>query len=78
MVTVLTGNNDMSIALFVRITEALGKLVPGRIVIDAKQLDRISLRGYLGVDYTAITETVLSLHLEPAPGAEQVASTGDK
>ncbi len=78
MVTVLTGNNDMSIALFVRITEALGKLVPGRIAIDAKQLDRISLRGYLGVDYTALTETVLTLHLESAPGAEQANKAEDE
>ncbi len=83
MVTVLTGNNDMSIALFVRITEALGRLVPGRIVIDAKQLDRVSLRGYLGVDYTAITETILTLHLETpppeaAPTAEQAARTEEQ
>lgn len=76
MVTVLTGNNDMSIALFVRINEALGRLIPGRIAIDVKQLDRISLRGYLAVDYTAITQILLTLHLETDPTAEQVAKTG--
>ncbi len=64
MVTVLTGNNDMSIALFVRICEALGTLTPGRVVPNTKQLDRISLRGYLAIDYTAITQTVLALHLD--------------
>lgn len=64
LVTVLNGKSEMSVALFVRITEALGKLTPGRVMLDVKQLDRISLRGYLAVDYTAITQTFLSLHLE--------------
>lgn len=74
LVTVLNDNSEMSVALFVRVCEALGKLVPGRIMPDAKQLDRISLRGYLAVDYTAITQTVLALHLDkpgPTAGGEQ-------
>jgi hypothetical protein len=67
LVNVLGGHGDMSIALFIRICEALGKLEPGRIMHDTKQLDRISLRGYLAVDYTAITQTVLGLHLGKNP-----------
>lgn len=68
LVTVLNGKSEMSVALFVRITEALGKLAPGRVMPDVKQLDRISLRGYLAVDYTAITQTLLTIHLEtPKP-----------
>ena len=73
LVTVLNDKSEMSIALFVRVCEALGKLSEGRVMPDVKQLDRISLRGYLAVDYTAITQTVLALHLDgpaPPPAAE--------
>jgi hypothetical protein len=78
LATVLGDKSEMSVALFVRICEALGKLVQGRVPHDVKQLDRIYLRGYLAVDYTAITQTLLTLHLEPGPKAEQAASTGDE
>jgi hypothetical protein len=67
LVTVLGENSEMSVALFIRVCEALGKLTPGRVMPDAKQLDRISLRGYLAVDYTAIMQTVLGLHLDQNP-----------
>jgi hypothetical protein len=71
LVHVLGGHGEMSVALFIRICEALGKLAPGRVMHDAKQLDRLSLRGYLAVDYTAIMQTVLGLHLDkPAQAAE--------
>ncbi len=78
LATVLGDKSEMSVALFVRICEALGKLVQGRVPHDVKQLDRISLRGYLAVDYTAITQTLLTLHLERSQPAEQGASTGDE
>lgn len=71
LVTVLGGHSEMSVALFIRVCEALGKLTPGRIMHDSKQLDRISLRGYLAVDYTAVMQTVLGLHLDkPAQAVE--------
>ncbi len=73
LATVLGDKSEMSVALFVRICEALGKLVRGRVPRDVKQLDRISLRGYLAVDYTAITQTLLTLHLESAARVEQTA-----
>jgi hypothetical protein len=63
LATVLGNKSEMSVALFVRICEALGQLVQGRVPHDVKQLDRISLRGYLAVDYTAVTQTLLTLHL---------------
>ena len=78
LATVLGDKSEMSVALFVRICESLGKLVQGRVPHDVKQLDRISLRGYLAVDYTAITQTLLTLHLETGPKAEQAARTGDE
>ena len=78
LATVLGDKSEMSVALFVRICEALGKLVQGRVPHDVKQLDRISLRGYLAVDYTAITQTLLMLHLEGGQPAEQGAGTADE
>lgn len=78
LATVLGDKSEMSVALFVRICESLGKLVQGRVPHDVKQLDRISLRGYLAVDYTAVTQTLLTLHLETGPKTEQAASTGDE
>jgi hypothetical protein len=41
LATVLGDKSEMSVALFVRICEALGKLVQGRVPHDVKQLDRI-------------------------------------
>ncbi len=64
LVTVLGGKSEMSISLFVRVAEQLGKLRPGRVSLDVAQLDRMSLRTYLAVDYTAIMQTVLNVQFD--------------